>query len=74
MSLLWRLVDQEFLSFDFYGSEYEYAYSKQTAQPFIQRDYLRQLMADAIDYYESIPPEHRSFERAKTRFVGQTPL
>ena len=69
-----QLVNQGELSFDFFGSDYEYAYSKQTAHPPIQRARLQQIVEQAIAYYGDIAASQRDFDRAKAVFQGSSPL
>ena len=63
-----RLVDQEELIFDFYGQDYEYAYSKKIAHPPARRQDLQEIVRWAIEYYGTIPERERDFDRAKALF------
>jgi hypothetical protein len=63
-----RLVNQTELSFDFYGAEFEYSYSKKVAHPEVMRQRLEQIVRRAIDVYGEIPPEERDFNQAKAEF------
>ncbi|HEX9597289.1 MAG TPA: hypothetical protein VF982_10455 [Anaerolineales bacterium] len=63
-----RLVNQKELTLDFYGQDYEYAYSKQLAHPAERRQDLQEIVRWAIEYYGSIPAHARDFDRAKALF------
>jgi hypothetical protein len=69
-----RLVEQEELSFDFYGEEYEYAYSKHLPHPEAMRKMLHTLIGRAIEYWGDIPGEYRDFDRAKAEFQKRMPI
>jgi hypothetical protein len=63
-----RLVQQAELSFDFYGEEYEYAYSKKIAHQEKMRRRLTQIVRQAIEIYGTIPATQRDFDAAKAAF------
>ena len=63
-----RLVNQPELTFDFFGDEYEYAFSKRIDHPQAQRERLQAIVRRAIEEYGSIPAAKRDFDRAKALF------
>lgn len=69
-----RLVSQPELSFDFYGEEFEYAYSTVVPHPAEIREGLEARVRQAIEYYGEIPAEGRDFDRAKAAFQRAFPL
>ena len=69
-----RLVQQAELSFDFFGDEFEYRYSKKVAHPAVMRRRLVQMVRRAIEYYDKIPPAERDFDRAKAEFQRRFPV
>jgi hypothetical protein len=68
------LVHQEELSFDFYGADFEYSYSKKVDHPEGMRQRLEQLVRKAIQLYGKIPTEARDFDSAKAEFQRQFPM
>jgi hypothetical protein len=69
-----RLVQQEGLTFDFYGEEYEYAFSMDVAHGERMRRRLDAYVRQAIAYYGEIPADERDFDRAKAEFQREFPL
>ena len=69
-----RLVAQKGLVFDFYGVEYEYAFSKRFAHPDAMRARLAILIQQAIVYDGTIPAHRRDFDQAKAAFQRAFPL
>jgi hypothetical protein len=69
-----RLVNQAEISFDFFGDEFEYRYSKQVAHPAALRRRLAEIVRRALEYYSTIPPAARDFDRAKAEFQRRSPL
>lgn len=69
-----RLVSQPELSFDFYGEEFEYAYSTVVPHPAEIREGLAARVRKAIEYYGEIPAARRDFDRAKAEFQRAFPL
>jgi hypothetical protein len=69
-----QLIEQPTLSFDVYGQEYEYAYSKEIAHPAALRDRLAWLAHLAEEWEADILTHARDFDRAKAQFQGHVPL
>ena len=69
-----QLVQQQRLSFDFFGDTFEYAYSKYVANPERMRQALHELVRQAIEYYGEIPAGKRDFDQAKAEFQRQHPV
>lgn len=65
------LAQQEQITFEFYGDEYEYAYPKQLPQPQRMRVALQKIVRQAIQHYGDIRPERRNFDLAKAMFQQQ---
>lgn len=68
------LVNQAELSFDFYGADFEYSYSKKVDHPEGMRRRLAQMVRSAIQLYGEIPIGERDFDRAKAAFQRMFPL
>lgn len=68
-----QLVDQEEIAFDFFGDEYEYAYSKHLVHPQRMRQQLRDFVTRAADYWANLPEETRDFDLAKEQFQRHFP-
>lgn len=64
-----RLLNQEEIVFDFYGSDYQYAGSQQIAHPEAMRQELQAIVRRAVEHYGRIPPGQRNFDRAKAEFT-----
>ena len=72
--ILTRLVRQEQLCFDYFGTDYEYRYSKYLVHPADLRGGLSKLIDQALDYQRSLLTEGRDFDRAKMDYQRQVPL
>jgi hypothetical protein len=68
------LVQQEELIFDFFGEDYEYAYSRRLPHPKEMRRILHAFVVRAIEDWGNIPEEHRDFDRAKAEFQKRMPV
>ena len=73
-AILARLAGQEQLCFDYYGTDYEYRYSKYLEHPAEMRGQLDELIARAIDYQSSLREEWRDFDLAKLEYQRRVPL
>jgi hypothetical protein len=72
--ILSRLVKQEELSFDFFGEEFEYQYTKHLEHSGQIREQLYRLMSQAVDYWGTLAPEERDFDWAKAEFQRRWPV
>ena len=72
--ILSRLVGQKELSFDFFGEEYEYQYSKRLEHSVQMREQLRVLVSQAVDYWGTLEPSERDFDWAKAEFQRRWPV
>jgi hypothetical protein len=66
--VLARLAGQDGLYLAFYGDDFNHRFTKITAHDEQQWQYLDELVAKAVDYWNGIPPEQRDFDRAKAQF------
>ena len=67
-------MQQQRLSFDFFGDTFEYVFSKYMANPERMRKALHELVRQAIEYYGEIPAGKRDFDQAKAEFQRQHPV
>lgn len=72
--ILSRLIEQKELSFDFFGAEFEFRYSKHLDHPIRMREQLRWCVQQAKDYWATLDPEERDFDLAKAEFQRRWPL
>jgi hypothetical protein len=69
-----RLTQQSTLSFDFYDFDYEFTFSRPFAHPALMRARLESVVQQAVNYYDTIPPDQRDFDQAKELFQRYFPL
>lgn len=69
-----KLMRQEELVFDFFGTDYEYVYSTAIAHQSRMRRQLDEIVRQAVDYYGELPPRRRDFDRAKAEFLRHYPI
>ncbi len=69
-----RLALQPALSFDFFGEDFSYRYTKQLEHPFPMRRDLAELARLAQAYWDALPVSERDFDRAKAEFQRRFPL
>ena len=67
--VLAQLANQDRLYLAFHGDDYEHRSTKIIKHDRQQWQYLDELVAEAIDCWDKIPPEHRDFDRAKAEFM-----
>jgi hypothetical protein len=67
--VLAQLANQDRLYLAFYGDDLGHHFTKIVDHDEQQWQYLDELVAGAIDHWESIPPEQRDFDRAKAEFM-----
>ena len=69
--VLAQLANQDQLYLAFHGDDYEHSFTKIVAHDRQQWQYLDELVAEAVDYWDKIPPEQRDFDRAKVEFMSR---
>jgi hypothetical protein len=67
--ILARLANQDRLYVAFYGDDLTHCFTKIIEHDEQQWQQLDELVAEAIDYWDQIPPEKRDFDRAKAEFM-----
>ena len=67
--VLARLANQDRLYLAFYGDSLTHRFTKIVEHDEQQWQYLDELVSEAIDYWDQIPPEQRDFDRAKAEFM-----
>ena len=67
---LWK--NQERLYLAFYGDGLRYHYTKVVPHDRQQWQYLDELMDQAMEHWEGIPPEQRDYDRAKEEYVRRS--
>lgn len=67
--VLAQLASQDRLYLAFYGDDLNHRFTKIVDHDGQQWQYLDELVAEATDYWESIPPERRDFDQAKAEFM-----
>lgn len=72
--VLERLTRQPVLSFDFFGEDFTYCYTKQLDHPPRIRRELAELARLALAYWEALPVSERDFDRAEREFQRRWPL
>ncbi len=72
VAILSELASQEDLYLTFYGDDLTYRYTVALAQDEQQWQALDELTAEALAYWESLPPGRKDYDRAKADFVSQT--
>lgn len=68
------LAGQNFLSFDFFGEDYEYVGSTYLDHDEDMRSGLEGLIARAQAYWNSLPKQEQDFDRAKAEFLHRFPV
>lgn len=68
------LAGQDFLSFDFFGEDYEYVGSTYLDHDEDTRGGLEGLVARAEAYWSSLPKQEQDFDRAKAEFLHRYPV
>jgi hypothetical protein len=64
-----ELANQDELFLSFYGDDLNYRFTKTVDHDEQQWQLLDELVEQANDYWEKIPPEQRDFDRAKNDFM-----
>ena len=64
-----QLAGQDRLYLAFYGDGFNHRFTKIVNHDEQQWQYLDELVAEATDYWEGIPPEQRDFDQAKAAFM-----
>ena len=66
--VLVQLANQDKLYLAFHGDDFSHRFTKVIEHDNQQWQYLDELMSEAIDYWDRLPPEQRDFDRAKAEF------
>ena len=69
--VLSQLANQDRLYLAFYGDGLNYRFTKIIEHDEQQWQYLDELVSEAIDYWDEIPPEQRDFDQARAEFMRQ---
>ena len=72
VDVLAQLANQERLYLAFYGDGLRYHYTKVIPHHRQQWQYLDELMGQAMEHWEGIPPEQRDYDRAKEEFMSRS--
>jgi hypothetical protein len=67
--VLAQLADQDELYLAFYGDDLSHRFTKIVNHDQQQWQYLDELVAQALEHWQQIPPEQRDSDRAKAEFV-----
>jgi len=67
--VLAQLANQDRLYLAFYGDDLTHRFTKVVDHDQQQWQYLDELVAEALEYWDQIPPEQRDFDRAKAEFM-----
>jgi hypothetical protein len=67
--VLAQLSNQDQLYLAFYGDDFIHRFTKIVKHDGQQWQYLDELVAEANDYRDKIPPERRDFDQAKAEFM-----
>jgi hypothetical protein len=67
--VLARLAGQDRLYLSFYGDDLTHRFTKIIKHDRQQWQYLDELVAEALEHWDQIPPEQRDFEHAKAEFM-----
>jgi len=67
--ILAQLAGQENLKLAFYGDDLEFQYAKVIPHDIQQWQVLDEITAEAVRYWESLPPESRDYDQAKEIFT-----
>ena len=67
--VLAQLANQDRLYLAFYGDGLDYRFTKIVKHDRQQWQYLDELVAEAINHWDGIPPEQQDFDRAKAEFM-----
>lgn len=69
--VLVQLANQDQLYLAFYDDDMNHRFTKAVEHDGQQWQYLDELMNEAIEYWDEIPPERRNFDLAKAEFMGR---
>ncbi len=67
--ILSQLANQDKLHLAFYGDDLQYRFTKSVIHDEQQWQQLDELVAQAVRYWEALPPSQRDFNRAKAEFM-----
>jgi hypothetical protein len=67
--ILAQLANQDPLYLAFHGDDLNYRFTKIVDHDRQQWQYLDELVEEATDYWDAIPPEQRDFDQAKAEFM-----
>jgi hypothetical protein len=71
--VLTRLANQDRLYLAFYGDDFQHRFTKIVGHDEQQWQYLDDLVAEAVKYWDQIPLEQWSFDQAKVAFMNGYP-
>jgi hypothetical protein len=72
--ILAQLASQDRLYLAFYGDDFDHRFTKIVRHDEQQWEYLDDLVAEAVSYWDQIPSEQWSYSQAKAEFVRRFPL